>query len=136
MESVLIDRAQWSKSSQRSCGGHYDSKAIHYENISYLCVKCKNKSIFSAEAQKFSYEVKKHFIWRVPSLCQNCQSQLDTLLSAEREFQKSWNVNREAMKLNIVFLKNWLNTIQEIHTYGKATNYSMVAGILKLLRAT
>jgi hypothetical protein len=102
-----------------------------------LCTSRLNPpSIFSAEAQKFSYEVKKQFIWRVPSLCQSCQSQLDTLLSADREFQKSWNANRETMKLNIVFLKNWLNTIQEIHTYSKATNYSMVAGILKLLRAT
>jgi hypothetical protein len=135
LETVLIDRAQWSRSSQRSGGAHYSSKATQYENISYFCEKCKNKSIFSAEEQKFSYEVKKQFIWRVPSLCQNCQSQLNILLSAEREFQKTWNVNREAMKLNIVFLKNWLNAIQEIHTYGKATNYSMVAGILKLLRA-
>jgi hypothetical protein len=136
LESVLIERAQWSKSSQRSCGGHYDSKATSYENISYLCVKCKNKSIFSAEAQKFSYEVKKQFIRRIPVLCQNCEYQLNTLLSTEREFQKSWNVNRKEMKLNIVFLKNWLNTIQEIHTYGKTTNYTMVTGILKLLRAT
>jgi len=136
LESVLIDRSQWSKSSQRSCGGHYDSKAIHYENISYLCVKCKNKSSFSAEAQKFSYEVKKQFIWRIPSLCFNCQEKLTTLLSTEREFQNLWNVNREEMKLDIIFLKNWLNTLKEIHTYGKATNYTMVAGILKLLRAT
>ncbi|WP_152600140.1 zinc-ribbon domain containing protein [Cellvibrio mixtus] len=136
MESILIDRARWSKSSQRSQGSHYSSNAMYYENISYLCVMCKNKSIFSAEDQKFSYEVKKQFIWRIPTLCHNCHENLTRLLSKEREFQKLWNVNREEMKLNVSFLKDWLNTIKEIHAHGKTTNYTMVAGILKLLRAT
>ena len=135
MENILIDRTQWSQSSQRS-SGHYDSRANQYENISYQCVKCELIAIFTAEEQKYSYEVKKQFIRRIPNLCATCQTKLESLLATEKEFQQSWSVNSHALKSNVVFLKDWLTLLREIHTFGKATNYTMVKGILKLLWAT
>ena len=135
MATISIDRTKWSRSSQKSLG-LVDPMASTYESISYYCKKCQAKSEFSAEEQKFYYETKKKFVMYRPSRCATCERKLEELVSAEKECQKRWNMQRETLRKNIVFLKNWLNIIQEIHTYGRRTNETMVSGILRLLRAT
>ena len=135
MAAISIDRTKWSKSSQKSFG-LIDPMASTYESINYHCKKCQAKSEFSAEAQKFYYETRKKFVMYMPTRCVACERKLEELISADKECQKLWNEQRETLRTNIAFLKKWLSIIQEIHTYGKHTNETMVSGILRLLRAT
>lgn len=91
---------------------------------------------FYRRRAKCSYEVKKEFIRRIPRLCAVCQIKVEVLLATEKEYQQAWNTNSLTLRSNVVFLKDWLALLREIHTFGKATNYTMVKGILKLLWST
>ena len=128
-----IDKSQWSKSSQKSSGGHYDAGATHYENIAYRCVKCFAASIFSAEEQKHSYEVRKDYIWRIPTLCANCVIELTVLREQDNKFLEQWNIHKETLNGNLEFLTNWLHTLNEISKFGKPYNQSAVTMLSRLV---
>ena len=81
--SFAIEKAQWSRSSQRSSGGHYDERARFYENIGYRCKKCFAACVFTAESQKHAYETQKKFVDWLPSLCDSCQAELVKLKAEE-----------------------------------------------------
>lgn len=124
---VLIDRNSWSKSSQNSLGSHYDERASHYENISYRCRKCFAGCVFSDEAQKIAYEVEKKFVWWLPSLCAQCQSEVKALLEQDRECQKQWQENKAGLMADRKFLNCWLAVLEAIPAYGKRANSDMKA---------
>lgn len=141
MCSTSMDRSQWSHASKKSAGyydtgeyaGNYDSKAAYYENIAFICAKCESPSIFSAEEQKYVYEVKKKFIRWFPTSCYDCRQKLDILLALDRQSQKLWNTNKDILKKDCVFLENWLSTIKEIETYQKPANTTMTTCLTRLL---
>ena len=128
-----IDKSQWSKSSQKSSGGHYDARATHYENIAYRCVKCFAAGIFSAEEQKKSYEVRKEYVGRIPTLCGNCELELTALRKQDKEFLEQWNIHKETLRGNPEFLTNWLHTLNEISKFGKPYNRSAVTMLSRLV---
>lgn len=138
---IPMDRSQWSHASKRSAGyydsweyaGNYDSKTTYYENLAFVCVKCGSPSIFSAEEQKYAYEVKKKFIRWFPTCCTACRQNLDALLAIDRQSQKLWNTDKESLKNDIVFLKSWLGTIKKIETYRKSANTTMKTCLTWLL---
>ena len=136
MAAIPIDKTQWSRSSQRALAAIFNSSATTYEDINFNCQKCLLKSTFPAAEQKIHYEVRKKYVAYMPTRCTLCEEKLKALLESEKVFQRSWNTRRETLKSDVVFLKNWLSLLKEIHTYGRYTNSTMVTGILKLLRAT
>jgi hypothetical protein len=131
--NIKIDRAKWSKHSQRSTG-HYDEHAIYYENIAYRCNKCEKSKTYTAEQQKRDYEDKKDYIWHIPSLCLECESKRNTLTNEASKFQAKWNREREKLSRDKAFLEKWRELLSEIQTYGrKGSHPSNVAMITKLL---
>jgi hypothetical protein len=82
---IKIDKSQWSSSSQKSSGGHYDLEAKYYENIAISCYKCSRSFVCTAEEQKEAYEIHKKFVSWLPSRCSKCQDELDSLLRQDSE---------------------------------------------------
>jgi len=57
--SVAADPRQWSEKSQRSVSAAWKKE---YVDIPYSCWRCKKAAVFSAEDQKYSFEIKKNQI--------------------------------------------------------------------------
>ena len=135
--SVKIDKTKWSKSSQRSTG-HYDERAIYYENIAYRCYKCEQSTKYTAEQQKEDYEDKKIYVWRIPSLCSECESKREILKNDVNECHIKWNEEKEELSQDKVFLEKWHELLQEIQNYGRKgshpSNITMIAKLLSKLR--
>lgn len=131
---VEIDREKWSRSSQRSAGGHYDPKAQFYEGISCRCQKCECSFVFTAEEQKETYEVRKEFVWKLPSLCSSCQNIWQALNTELKHIQLQWNEQKAILSTNREFLENWRHLLKEIQTYSrKGSSPSNIKMINKLL---
>jgi len=123
--SAPIDKSAWSKSSQHSSGGHYDERATEYENIAYRCKKCFANCIFTAEAQKEAYEIRKKFVWWLPSLCAKCEDELSELLKRDRDYQEQWKANKTILESDPQFLSGWMAVLRAIPSFGKRANSSM-----------
>ena len=132
-----IDRTKWSKSSQRSTG-HYDERAVYYENIAYRCYKCKQSTPYTAEQQKYDYEEQKLYVWRIPSLCTECESKRNIVRNNVNECQTKWNEEKEALSHDKEFLEKWRELLREIQTYGRKgshpSNIAMITELLSKLR--
>jgi hypothetical protein len=133
---IKIDKSQWSISSQKSSGGHYDLEAKYYEGIAISCSKCACSFVCTAEEQKEAYEIHKKFVWWLPSRCSKCQKELDTLLLQDSNIQQLWNADKESVKADSILMKKWLHVIKDIQSYGKCTNQSMISCLLKCLHET
>ena len=116
---VSINRALWSRSSQRSAGGHYDASATHYEGIRYRCRACEVNCIFSAQEQRVAYEVNKKYVWWLPALCATCSERLIALRATDKLHQAQWNQQRQSLAADRTFLESWLAVIQGLRAHGK-----------------
>ena len=131
---VPIDRSSWSRSSQRSSGGHYDHGATHYEGVALRCRACSVGFTFTPERQRIAYEVKKKFVWWQPSLCAPCEERLEALKALDRELQARWNASRDSLAIDRLFLEEWLAVAEGMSRHGKP-NGSLEAMLLKRIRA-
>ena len=112
--NIEIDRSQWSLSSQRHPVGHYDEKALYYENIAYHCKKCGKSCLFTAEQQKQIYEEYKKYIWWLPSFCLSCEEQRRELRHKINKCQFAWNNRKDILSENRKFLEYWKNLLKEM----------------------
>jgi hypothetical protein len=117
MKKVPIEKENYSEESKRSVG-HWFLRGF-YSDISYKCIKCKEKSIFSAEEQNYAYEVKKEYMWARRVLCQLCWEQLKKIKSELSLKEAAYLENREALVENTIFLEEWLYLLTEYVKYGK-----------------
>lgn len=131
---VPINRSSWSRSSQRSSGGHYDQGATHYEGMALRCRACSVPFTFTPEYQRIAYEVKKKFVWWQPSLCASCEERLEALKELDRQLQARWNTSRESLAIDRRFLGDWLAVAEGMSSHGKP-NGSLEQMLLKRLRA-
>jgi hypothetical protein len=132
---AIIDRSLWSKSSQKSSGGHYDERASHYENISYRCCKCFAGCVFLDEAQKIAYEIEKKFVWWLPSLCAKCQLEVSALRVEDRLCQERWKEDKATLMVDRTFLSRWISVLDAIPTYGKKANTDMKVALRDCLES-
>jgi hypothetical protein len=122
--AVPIDRRAWSPASQRS-RGHYDEAATEYEGIRCKCRACKATFVLSAEDQKLAYEVYKKYVWWLPARCASCAQRVASLSARDRTYQERWNSQREALKNNGAFLREWHGVLSDLSRMGK-TNSMLV----------
>ena len=54
--SVTADPTQWSDESKRSVAFHFRRE---YSDIPYVCWRCKAACVFTAQDQKYAFEIKK-----------------------------------------------------------------------------
>ena len=132
--SVKIERENWSRSSKRSFGGQYDRRATEYEGIAYSCRKCGVPTTYTAEQQKYDYEVLKKYVWRVPSLCSKCEFERDELKAEVIKLQLAWKENKDTLSHDVEFLENWCSKLKQVALYGrKGSNPANIVMINRLI---
>ncbi len=125
-----IDRDQWSESSKNSYAYYY--KRTYYDDIHYVCRKCKHAAVFTGEDQKISYEVKKNYIWQRRTLCAECNAKLYALKIAHKALEARWAKGKSSLSQDQKFLQAWLAVLASFPLYGSRIGGSMEAKIRRL----
>jgi len=132
-DSVPADPAKWSASSQRSVSAEWTTE---YTSFRYSCWRCRALAVFSAEDQRYTYEVKKANINQQRSLCENCWSRLIAIAKDLAECQSRWSKAKALLAKDRAFLEQWLRLLREKEEYvpyrADIAKKNMLA---KLLRA-
>jgi hypothetical protein len=133
---VKIDREKWSESSRRSAEytGQFKSEEFYFESIGYRCKKCFCNHSFSPEQQKTAYEIDKKIIHYVPAHCPECKEKHWALSNLVKNYQISWNENRETLKHDEIFIKKWLEAVKEKNSFKIRADNNREKMLTKLLR--
>lgn len=132
---VEMHKEKWSDSSQRSFA-YAGWTMTHYEDFSYRCKKCSQISIFTAEEQKEEYEVKQRFFGLSKTLCAACTLRLESLRKSTRDFERQWAENKSNLKHDYRFLCDWLAVLNDVPSFGKRPNTSMIGMLTNLAHDT
>ncbi len=82
-----------------------------YHDNKYSCWRCKKVSVFSAEDQKYTYEVKKAPIDQQRILCTDCW-RLSLQIGKEIEScEANWASSKVALSKDKQFLSRWLQLL-------------------------
>ena len=128
---IQLNKNEYSEESKRSVGYSYLGK--FYADIEYDCWKCKKREVFSAEDQKYTYEVKKLYMWARRVLCKKCWQEERLLKNQLQDIEKQYCTDKEVKLNDEAFLRNWLKLLEEYPTYGKKGNNSRMKFIKKHL---
>lgn len=75
-DTVPADPSQWSESSQRSVSVAWTTE---YKTYGYYCWRCRERALFTAADQKYTYEVNKAHIDQKRILCEGCWKRLNAI---------------------------------------------------------
>lgn len=106
----------WSEKSKQSVAYDFGFRK-EYGDIHYQCRRCKKPSIFTAEQQKYTYEVKKAYIDQRRILCTECWKESNEIAGRIRSCEELWADSKEALKNNFEFLSEWLNLLARHEEY-------------------
>jgi Probable zinc-ribbon domain len=112
--SIPADPTQWSEKSKQSVAFGFRRE---YEDIPYKCWHCQADCIFTAQDQKYTFEVKKASIDQRRSLCAECWSESHRLRAALRDCEEQWAAAKENLKIDKVFLHRWLELLTALEAY-------------------
>ena len=107
-KSILADPSWWSEESQRSYAAQYTKT---YKDKEYNCWRCQEKSVFTAEDQKYTYEVRKAYCWQRRILCQECWKEKNLITHKIQECEKQWAESKQTLRQNREFLQRWLSLL-------------------------
>lgn len=112
--TVPADPHMWSEQSQRSVSADWTTE---YRDIKYHCWRCKAAAVFTAQDQKYTFEVKKAPIDQRRTLCENCWR---TSLEIQRQLgthAERWALEKDHLMKDSQFLNDWLRLLEELETY-------------------
>ncbi len=127
-----INRKAWSEESKRSYA--YLSNEAYYEDEKYKCNKCGKIAVFSAQEQKRAYEEKKRYIWQKRTLCPSCYSKYKDIKSKMSYFEQNLGSKLKGQSIDSSIIKEWLNILKELPSYGKPLDSAKVAMFEKMLQ--
>ncbi len=90
-------------------------------------------AVFSAEAQRESFEVRKNYIWQRRNLCEECYKIRVHLEGEVKEFQRRWKVERPTLEKDRAALTRWLQLLEELPRYDARRNHGQMRMLEKLL---
>jgi len=133
LSSVPADPSHWSEKSQHSISAHYVKE---YKDIEYNCRRCKRAAVFSAEDQRYTYEVKKASIDQRRVLCPDCWKES---LVVDRDIslcEQQWAASKNLLKRDAGFLQKWLQLLVTRESYVLYRPNTAAKNMLhKMLRA-
>ena len=129
--SVPANPEDWSEASKRS--GIYSCNVMEYRDIRYQCRHCQCMTVFPAEAQRESLEVRKNYYWQHRKLCEECFKVRVQFESEVKEFQRRWKVERPTLERDRAVLTRWLQLLEELPRYGAPMNGGQIRMLEKLL---
>lgn len=127
--SVLADTSQWSASSQRAIAVDY---VAVYEDIAYQCQYCSTACVFTAEAQKHTYEVKKKYYWQRRVLCAKCVQDKYAKAKALAAIAQQWRENKAVLQHDKDFIRSWITQYEDLQRYTNK-RYTRIEALKKRL---
>ena len=129
--SVPVNAENWSESSKRS--QIYDCHGGAYKDKYYRCQRCQRLAVFSAEAQRQSFEVRKDYVWQGRTLCEECFLVRVQMEREVKELQRRWKEERAIVAKDRTALVRWLQLLEELPLYGAKENHGQLRMLDKLL---
>jgi hypothetical protein len=111
---IAADPRQWSEKSKRSVSFFFTSK---YEDLQYKCWSCGKLTTFTAEDQKYTYEVRKASIDQRRILCEACWKTSHQISKDLELCEARWAAEKPALKTDRVFLSRWLELVEQREHY-------------------
>ncbi|MES2937228.1 MAG: zinc-ribbon domain containing protein [Pseudomonadota bacterium] len=111
---VPANPSQWREQSQRSVSAEWTKE---YRDIHYQCWKCKAGAVFTAQEQKFTFEVKKAPIDQRRILCEDCWQQSNQIVRELSENERRWLEQKPTLQKDREFLRRWLELLEEREKY-------------------
>lgn len=108
------DPQQWSEKSKQSYAYFYKRT---YEDRAYQCWHCQAASVFTAQDQKYTFEIKKASIDQRRILCQTCWSESNRVRKSLREFEQQWGVYKATLQHDANFLDQWLSLLLRLEKF-------------------
>ncbi|WP_084183255.1 zinc-ribbon domain containing protein [Nevskia soli] len=112
--SVPADPGHWSEKSKHSISYHYKRE---YTDIDYVCWRCKAPSVFTAEDQKYTFEVKKASVDQRRILCGACWSESNKIRALLENCESEWVTSKKRLQRDSDFLKRWLELLVQLEEY-------------------
>ena len=130
--AILCNPDNWSASSKQSHS--YNSAPSEYRDRNYVCWRCKQPDVYTAQEQREAYEVRKVYIWQTRVLCKDCFRTRVSIEASLKQCRTSWQEESEALRTDTEYLKRWRSLLQEhVHYGGKADegNLHMLEQLLR-----
>ena len=129
---VLANPDEWSDKSKQSVS--YQCNFVkEYKDIHYHCRRCKKASIFTAEDQKYAYEVKKFYIDQKRILCRECWEQSNEITNRIQICEGKWAKSKNQLKDDCEFLSVWLDLLSRRQQYEPYRPNTAIQNMLKKL---
>jgi hypothetical protein len=112
--SVPADPEQWSEKSKQSVSYHY---VREYTDIEYSCWRCKANCVFSAEDQKYTFEVKKASVDQRRLLCESCWSESHKVRAMIADCDSQWASSKATLQQDKLFLEQWLELLVRLEQF-------------------
>ena len=96
---IRVQKELWAPKSRGGLDEYFAGE--FYEDKTFLCRACGKPSVFTAEQQKYTYEVKKALIYQEHVLCESCFNERTRLEAASNAFLELWNHNKATLQANV-----------------------------------
>ena len=107
-ESVPADPHQWSEQSKHSVAFYFRRE---YVDQPYKCWRCGAACTFTAQDQKYTFEVKQASINQRRNFCATCWSESHRLRAALSEHDVRWAAEKSRLRSDKAFLRGWLDLL-------------------------
>lgn len=108
------DPRLWFEQSQRSVSASWTKE---YRDIPYRCWRCKVHAIYTAQDQKYTFEVLKAPIDQRRTLCENCWRASLAIARDLKGFEGRWGAEKSALRKDKKFLAEWLRMLEAQEKY-------------------
>lgn len=112
--SITADPEQWSEKSKQSVSYHFKRE---YADIEYSCWRCKTSCLFTAQDQKYTFEVKKASVDQRRFLCEPCWSESHRIRTMIAECDVQWAALKADMQNDRNFLERWLELLTRLEEF-------------------
>jgi hypothetical protein len=104
----------WSEKSQRSVSASWTKE---YRDIPYQCWRCQAEAVFTAQDQKYTFEVLKAPIDQRRTLCEDCWRESLTIDQDLKKFEVHWRAEKSVLRKDREFLAGWLRLLETREEY-------------------
>jgi len=112
--SVPADPEHWSDKSKQTVAYGFIRE---YTDRPYKCWRCQAECVFTAQDQKYTYEVKKASIDQRRSLCEACWSESHRIRNMLLECEERWAAAKAELRGNKSFLTHWFELLAALEAY-------------------
>ncbi|ABM93334.1 zinc-ribbon domain-containing protein [Methylibium petroleiphilum] len=112
--TIPADPEQWTEENKQTLSYHFIRE---YTDKPYKCWRCHAESVFTAQDQKYTYEVKKANIDQQRLLCATCWSESHQIRAALEDCEEQWSAGKPQLQSNKPFLSRWLELLVALEAY-------------------